>query len=236
MKITFTIKQLLVIGVIIALVFGLFYLGGIRYRRQIDRLNTAIYMGQDTIRKQAIEIAKQKINVYYAQAAVVHTQEALKEVAREREYLKKLRITDIKTISNLKLEVEVLKKQGEYGVVTVDDDTYDDNEIILDNIGAILAVKDTVRYAKYRDEWVWANVWLYPDRPQFDLGVHTLPLRIDVGYQGFWKDKPVAVVSSPNPYVILKDNNTIIIDNKKWYHKRWPWAVAGGVAGFFIGR
>jgi len=240
MKISFTIRQIALTGLIVALIIGSFILGGIRYQRKVDRLNIALYSATDSIKKQELVIAKEKVNAYYARAAVVHTQQALQQLTRDHEYLKKLRITDVRTISNLKLEVEVLKKKGEYKeVVGIDNEVYDDNAFIVENAQEVIsqfANRDTLRYASYRDEWVWANVWLYPDRPQFDLGVHSLPLRIDVGYQGFWKNEPVAVVTTPNPYVILKENKTVIVEEKKLWQKRYPWLIVGAVGGYLLAR
>ena len=223
MNINFSLKNVIITILVLGLIIASFIIGGGLRQREIDRLRNTLYHASDTIKQQSIIINNERLNVFSANAAVVSSQKTLKALTLEYEYLKKLRITDIKTISNLKLEIEVLKKQGEYK-----------DTIIVDT--TIVEGSDTVRYAKYRDEWVWANVWLYPEKPQFDLGVHTLPLRVHIGYQGFWRNKPVAVVSSPNPYVILKSNQTIIVDNKKVWQKRYPWLIAGAVAGYLIGR
>ncbi len=219
MKLQFTIKQIaitLILGAILA--FILISRG--KYKREADRLNLALFSTQQTVRQKDIIIQGLNQKVFTQEAQVVSSTKALKQSEEEKEYLKKLHIKDVKTISNLGLEVEVLKKQG----------TYKDTVIVRDTITNVV---DTVKMASYKDQWVYATVVLYPDNPVFNFGVTNLPLKIILGYQreGLFKKQTLnSVITTECPYVQINKINTIVVQPTKplWYRIAFPVGVGIG--------
>ena len=231
MKLTFTVKQLLILLSVFGLIFVLFMLSGRNHRLEVDRLNMSLYSTQNEVKASRITINNLEQQVYRSDAFVISTEKALKQSEEERETLKKLRIKDIQTISKLELEVSVLKKQGEYRdtiVITPDvgDEPWDEDEVIE---------PDTIQVASYKDEWAWANVLMYPDNPTFNFGLYETPLQVTVGYQGLLGNKPTVAVSTPNPYLNITKNNTIIVnENKKFLQRRYPYILFGGIISWVV--
>lgn len=239
MKITLSIRQIAIIGGCILTILALLWLGGIKYRHEIDRLNVDLYAANTVVNNQTITIGKLQQNVYWSEAAVTHSQASLKQLKEENEYLKKLRIKDVKVISDLKLEVSVLRKQGEYKDTIIEDEPYIDDELIFDTpCDSIFAIrKPQIKYASFKDEWAFCNVVLREDAPSFDFGLAPATMRIFVGYKGVFNTKPVAVVTTPNPYISITKNSTIIVEEKKTLlQRKYPYLIVGFVAGVLLAK
>jgi len=240
MKITLSIRQIAIIGGCILAILALLWLGGIKYRHEIDRLNTDLYQANEVVNNKTITIGKLQQNVFWSESAVTHSQSSIKALKEENEYLKKLRIKDVKVISDLKLEVSVLRKQGEYKDTIIEDEPYIDDELIFDTpCDSIFALREPrIKYASFKDEWAWCNVVLREDAPSFDFGLLPATLKIYVGYKGgIFSTKPTAVVTTPNPYINITKNNTIIVEEKKTLlQRKYPYLIAGFVAGVLLAK
>lgn len=239
MKITLSIRQIAKIGVAILGALALLWLGGIKYRHEVDRLNIDLYQANTVVNNQTITIGKLQQNVYWSEAAVTHSQASIKSLKEENEYLKKLRIKDVKTISNLTLEISVLRKKGEYKD-TIIEEPYNDDELIFDTpCDSIFAIrKPQIKYASFKDEWAFCNVVLREDAPSFDFGLLPATLKIYVGYKGsIFSTKPTAVVTTPNPYINITKNNTIIVEEKKTLlQRKYPYLIGGFVVGVLLAK
>jgi hypothetical protein len=225
MKITLSIKNIVYIAVFTAL--GVFILSSrCSYRKEIDRLSTGLYEAQGAIKTKDVLIDSQRRRIFSADAQVVSSQDAVKRLESEKEYFKQLRISELKTLSALKLEVEILRKQG----------TYRDTVIVRDTIfSGGLDSSMNLRYINWSDSWAWAKVILYPNKPSVSLGLYESDMNIKVYYKGFIKPKPMVSVVSDNPYIGITSAHAIIVeDNKKIYMKRWPYLVAGVFTGWLI--
>lgn len=236
MKLTLSIKNI-AYGLLAILAAGsLLWLGGIKYRRQVDSLNVALYQRDGKIKEQTLTIGKLQQHAFYAEAAVIHSEATIKSLKSENEYLKKLKIKNVKTISDLQVQVEVLKKKGEYKD-TIIEDAYVDDALVIDANAVVVPKKETVKVAKYKDEWAWCNVTLAKE-PVFDFGLSpATDIKVIVGYQGFIKLTPTAVVTTPNPYIKVSKNNTIIVEEKKTFiQKRYPYLIAGFVVGVLLAK
>jgi len=225
MKITFTPLQVLYTVTIVGIV-SFILITRHNYRREIDRLNTGLYQANNDISNKDMLINTQRQYIFTADASVVSSQAMIKKLKEEREYFEKLHIKDLKSISKLELEVNVLKKQGQYRDTLIVRDTI----FSADNIGA-----DTFRYVNWADPYAWAQVLLYPDNPVISLGLYESPMRVHIYYKGWIKPLPLVTVSTPNPYIKINSANTIIVEeDKKLLQKRYPYFIAGLITSFLI--
>lgn len=224
MKINISIKNIVYISVFIVL--GAFILSArCSYLKEIDRLSTGLYEAQNDVKTKDVLIDSQRRRIFSAEAQVVSSDNAVKKLENEKEYFRTLHISELKTLSNLKLEIEVLRKQG----------TYRDTVIIRDTVfSGGLNGGDTLRYINWADSWAWAKVLLYPDKPSVSLGLYESDMNIKVYYKGFIKPKPMISVVPSNPYINITSANAIIVEEKRIYQKRWPYMVGGFFAGWLI--
>ena len=221
MKLTFKIGTTIAVLGLLALSF---WVGGCKHRKEADSLNTALYKASGTIVENNIKIRGLEVAVFKSDAQVVSSQKAIKQLKEEKEYLRKLHITDVKSISNLIAEIEVLERDG----------WYRDTIIIRDTITKVI---DTVRTASWNDNYAWCKVMLYPNKPVFSLGLSDVKLKVFVGNEGLFSNKPVAVVTTTNPYVKISSANTVVVDaDNKFLSKKYPYIILGGVLGFLIAK
>ena len=222
MKISVSVKQI-VVGVIIVAILAFIFIGRYKYRRETDRLSAALYDAQGVVRQSEATILKQKIYISTADVQIVSSQSAIKKLEEEKAYLKKLHINDVKSITKLELQIDILQKQG----------VYRDTIIVRDTITNDI---DTVRQANYKDQWVTASVLLYPDKPVFSISLYS-PVKVWIGYTGILRPKATVAVTTTNPYISITKNQTIIVeDKKKLLQKRYPYLLVGGVIGFLIAK
>jgi hypothetical protein len=198
-----------------------FYVGGCKHRKEEDRLNMALYDAKKEVTSKELIIRDQKVTIFKSEAQIVSSQKALKQSQEEKEYLRKLHIKDVQSITNLTLEIEVLKKQG----------VYRDTVIIRDTVTNVV---DTVKQASYKDQWLNVSVLLYPKKPEFNVKLYT-PIKCYIGYQGVFNNKPTVLVTTTNPYVQITKANTVIVEaDKGLLHKKYPYLIAGFVGGWLI--
>lgn len=220
MKITFSVRDIVYLAIFLAIF--VFILSARRsYRTEIDRLNSALFSQSDTLSSYTSVINNQKMTISSYDAQVVSSQREIKRLRDEREYFEKLHINDLKNISKLSLEVDVLKKQGVY------------RDTII-----ISAAKDSTvsfPYAEWSDKWAWAKILLYPESPSISLGLYESPMKVYVYYKGVLKPKPMASITSENPYITIKSASTVIVEEKKkFWQKKYPYAIAGLLGGYLI--
>lgn len=219
MKVQISLKNILVYACILAV--GAFILSSrCSYRHEIDKLNADLFTKDQTILTKDAMISSQRIKISTVEAQVVSSQSAIKKLEGEKEYLKALHISDLKSITNLNITIDVLKKQG----------TYRDTVIISDTIYG----GDTLRYVDWADEWAYAHVYLYPKSPVIDLGLKATPIKLHIYYEGILNPKPKASVSTANPYIKINSANTVIVEDKKFLQKKYPYAIAGFIAGWLL--
>jgi hypothetical protein len=221
---------------------GLLGFNTYKQQKEIDRLNTLIYTGIQIVKKDSIEIAGLTHQLYTAEASVVSSQNIIRRLEDEKEYFRKLHISDLKSISKLQLEVEVLKKQGAYRdtiikkeIVTIkEEDSFWDNLNLEDNVD-ITVDENNIKIASWKDEWAYCDVALYPAGPLFDFGLYESAMRVNIYYSGIIKPKPIVAITTPNPYIKINSANTIIVeDKKKLLQKNYPYLVGGAILGFII--
>lgn len=219
MKISFNIYGVIVI---ILLFTGVFYLGGIKARRQTDRLNIALYQSTDSLKSYRIKVNNLERNVFEKQAIIVSNERYIKDIEQEKERIKELNIRNIKTIGSLKTEISVLNKQLS---LVSDTDTIVINDTIFKD-------KDCVELPvelSFKDKYAWANVSISQQASNINFGITNLDLHLTIGEK---KRKPTVMLDTDNPYLQTKDIKMIVVQEpKKWHQRRIVWLGAGVLLG-----
>ena len=219
MKLQFKVGTVILVLGLLALSF---WVGGCRHRKEADRLNVRLYDSEQTAKQSSETIAKQKVYISEATAQVVSSQSAIKTLKEEKDYLRNLHITDVRSISKLQLEISVLKKQG----------VYRDTLIRRDTITNII---DTTKTASWSDKYAYVNTVLYPKNPVFTFGLTNVDLKVYVGYKGILRNKPTISVTTENVYLKTYTANAVMVENdKKWLQKKYPYLIAGFIGGWLI--
>lgn len=234
MKITFSVRDIVYLAIFLAIF--VFILSARRsYRTEIDRLNSALFSQSDTLSSYTSVINNQKMTISSYDAQVVSSQREIKRLRDEREYFEKLHINDLKNISKLSLEVDVWRKKGVYRDTVVADTTAFNPVTFATIFSDGRNPADSVRYVSWSDKWAWAQVMLYPDNPLVSLGLYESPMKVYVYYKGVLKPKPMASITSENPYITIKSASTVIVEEKKkFWQKKYPYAIAGLLGGYLI--
>lgn len=208
-----------------------FYLGRGKYRSEADRVSAALYEARQEMMDDSIDYTKtingMERRVSEAEAIVVQSDRELRRLESEYERIKKLRLKDLKSISDLNLEVNILREKLELKdtvFVTIKDTISDQ-------------MHDYVRVplrADMNDRWTDLSILIDRDSSSYNLYID-VPLHGVIGYKRnglFQKKTPVSVLDTPVPYVNINKNNVIFVDpDPKWYEKKVFWLGAGGLAG-----
>lgn len=208
-----------------------FYFGMVRYKGEVDRVSNSLYEARMEMLNDSIDYTK-KINgmlrrVSEAEALVVSSDKELKRLESEYERIKKLRLKDLKSISDLNLEVDILQEKLELKdtvVVTIYDTTSNQSYSY-----ARLPLR-----ADMNDRWTNLSILIDKDSSNYDLNID-VPLHGVIGYKRnglFQKKTPVSILDTPVPYVNINKNNVIFVDpDPVWYEDKLLWLSAGGIIG-----
>ena len=203
--------------VALILIFALgaiYFLGGIKPRKSVDHVSTALILAQDTISRYTVKINKLEQTVFETSSITLLQREAIALGLLEQERLRKLNIRGLHTNTSLKGEIKVLKEELEHANVIRHD------TIILDN--DTKPCIEIPAYFSFNDPYLELDITI--DRIwSFNLDVK-LDLEVTVGQS--------VIITTPNPYVNINEIQSIYIpEEEKWHHKSWVRGlVVGGVA------
>lgn len=205
-----------------------YFLGRGKYHRDIDSAQIALYDAQKRIYDDSISYTKTidglQRYVNEKEAKVVSTQKELKEVSSEAERLKKLRVRDVQSISDLRLKIDSMSgKLNTHGNVVIHDTI--ENELVG-------YIQMPVR-GSFVDEWTRLSVEITDTSSFFNMSL-TLPLTATIGTKGIVKPKTYSFVDTPVPYVTIDKNNVVVVHEKHWYDRKLLWLFGGVATGILL--
>ena len=221
-------KNIFIILGTLALITASFYIGGRKYRKQIDHSNIALYESQQKVKQYEKDIAGMKRYVSETEVLFVSSEKAIKSLEEENKRIKELNVKNVRAIASLSSEINVLNKQ-----LTTTLDTFIVVKTVVNEDCLVLPVE-----LMFKDKFAWAEVRLDVDKQDIDFGISELTFNAVVGErrQGlFKKNLNVLTVDTPNPYVDTKEIKLVIVQEpKKWYQQGWIKYAIGFGAGYLI--
>lgn len=214
-----------IIGTVITALIGtIIYL--ICLNREItsfNQSNTTAY--RDTIRTYQIKVDSLTNMVAEKSALILTQQQAIKAGFLDKERLRKTNLTLVATNVQLLAEVSILK-----------DSLKLPKEVLFVTVKDTSGTYDAVRLPfewQYQDKYLNLKTGIHANKTAyFDLKT-TIEGNITVGYD---KGKPKAVITTTNPYVLIKEMDAVIIANPTPFYKKWWFgALVGGLTVGLVG-
>ena len=199
-----------VTAVVISLFMGFLLLSGVSHHREVDRLNMAIMERDTTIVRYETEIGGLRNSVAESRLLITSSRDALENMVRYTDLLKKTNIKHVYAISELELKISALRdslrlKWGK--------DTIYVREIITDD-GPLNVVEVPLSF-DWDDDYAYS--WGSIDKSglaESGFTIKELPLTITLGSRGWLRKQEISVVSTPNPYVTVEANQSILVKGK----------------------
>lgn len=214
--------------IVILTIVGILMFNNHQLKKELKNAYTIHSQLNDSIGKIQTIVTKYGDSLQVVNQIVASQQQAIEMGLIEKNELKQKYFKELNNVIKLKEEVAILNKPGEY------------INVVFAESADTVSGKDWLRLPaqmKFSDQWY--NLQVTADRvPTLDsLFVWAEP-EINIGYmkQGFLKRaKPVATYENKNPYIHLKDMQSLTIkENKKWYQTTSAKVGAGAVIGIVL--
>ena len=206
--------------------------GGRKYKREVDSLSMALYEADRRVKDDSVfytvKIDGLTRRVFEKEVKLVSTTRALKQSEIEKERLRKLRVKDVISISDLELAVDSLtvQLQGDKEVIT-----------IVDTVTKIPSNYLRLPYTAYYKD-MYADIRLLVDRDTTEfMASIDIPITGTIGYKkvGMFKKELYSILDTPVPYVSVVKNNVVVVQDKKaWYERPSVYFIGGVLVGGFI--
>jgi len=231
------IKFWLVILIIIALLGAFYYAGGIKVRRERDRLAEDVYTLQnqlsDTINTYEIELYGERQTIAEQNSIILTQKQAIDNHILDKERLRAINIDIVKENVRLKASLSVMK------------DSLDmvEPEIIyvLDSLGINIPHLKLPYGLFYEDEWIGLGVSLFQDATwAFKMNTDiNLDVTIGERRKGLFRKEPMAIVGFDNPYINDVRVQSLSVEKSPLFFERtWFRITTHGLAflgGYWFG-
>jgi hypothetical protein len=189
----------------------------------ISGYNISAY--QDTIRSYEIKIDSLSHMVSEKMSLVMSQKEAIRQSLINQERLKKTNISVVATNIKLVAEINTLKDSLNLPPTVI-------FVTVKDTSGSYDAIKIPYEW-EYVDKHLYLKTGIREDKTAFFDMKTTLDGEITIGYN---KGIPKAIMTTTNPYVVIKDMTPVIISNPTPFYKKWWFpAIVGGLTVGIIG-
>ena len=230
MKTTIKVWHLIVIILIVVASYSaLLSIVRGKYHSEVDRLNIELYEAKMKLNSYDIKVDSLTEKVSESELIIISKQKALKNLEKEYERIKQLRIRDVELIGKLELDIKVLKEK----VAPVD------TVVIVkdcdDKKGSFIKLPLEYRYSDR-----WASIYTGIDTiglADQSFKIKQLPLNLVIGTKGYFSNKTqVASVTTESPYVNIDDVRFIKVEDKRKSPANYTikGIVAGLAAGFLL--
>lgn len=233
---TIKIRLTYVIIALIAVLTASFWLGGIKPRRETDRLSKTLYelnsQLSDTISTYRITVNGQTQTIAEQKSLILSQQEAIRFHILDKDKLKAINIKQVRENIRLKTRINILK---------------DSLEMIKPEIIYVVdADSDSIPHLRlphslsYEDDYMFLGVDIFPNDWYFNMAMD-MDIDITVGERktGLFRTKPYVVTSFDNPYVgKVKVQSLQVKEQPLFYERGWFKALTHGAAfglGFWLG-
>jgi len=219
-------KNRILIGVILSLSVGLFYLGGVSARKKADRLTHALIVARndklELINSYEIEIGGLKRQVYEKEQLILTKNEAIKTGYLEKERYRKLYLNSISHVADLTIEISILKDSLTHTGVLVsvpDPVTHDERPAIL----------LPFTFQKY-DRWIKLDgTFDIKGSMYYSLVIPGIDIDLTIGTK---KKQPVISAMTTYPYITSINISSVqVVRTERLYNKSWFWGGIGFAGG-----
>jgi predicted RND superfamily exporter protein len=218
-------KLISILLIILLITIGISLYNNHRLKQQLNNAYTAHNQLNDTINRFKTVVSKYGDSLQVARQMILSQKQAIEMGLLREDELKDKYLKQVQVVIELKEQVTILEKQGEY-IDTFYIETFKGGNWL--KIPAKMAFSDP-----------WYNVSVTADRtPLLDsLIVYSKP-KLTLGYmkQGLFKRKErVTIYENENPYIELKDIQSLTIEEqKKWYQTTGAKIGFGALAGIIF--
>lgn len=221
-------KTIIIIGAILALLAGSFFLGRVSTKKERSQLLENLAASRDSVKHLVVEIDGKKIEIAEKDALVLSQKEAIKAHIIEKEWLRALHIKELTANAELKGQL----KQARDSI-----DLVPGTEIITvkDTSGLSKSyVKIPFKLLDEKNKYLTLEAGMKENKKAYYNLEIPFEGTMTIGYKkdGFLKKKPVGIFKSENPYLIINDMSVLIIEEKKTvFQKDWFQFGVGVLAG-----
>ena len=227
------IKVWVIVLVLIGLLTGIYFLGGIKYRRDIDSLSNALSEAQtqlsDTITSYEITLGDKVYTIADQKRIILNQEAAINAHILDKEKLKKLNIAHVQ--ENVKLRAQLLILKDSLDLIRP--------EIIY----VIDADSNSVPHLRlphelnYDDDWMDIGVMI---NESLDWGFNIdSPIEADVTIAdvktGWFKKEPRVFISTDNPYFDIINVQSVSIKREPLLYERMWFKITTHALSFFGG-
>lgn len=233
---TIKIKLWVIVIVILAIIGGVYFLGGIKYRRQIDNLSDTLAELQeqlkDTIETYEIVVGDNTLAIAEQKRLILNYRDAIRNHVLNEEKLKRLHIASVSENVRLKAQISVLK---------------DSLEMVKPEIIYVVDSSDVpVPHLKlphsfsYEDDYAFLGVDIDESWWNFNFVTDvSIDLTLADKKVGLFKREPTAFAQIDNPYMgQVKIQSLSIKKEPLFYETLWFKLLTHGAAfagGFYLG-
>jgi len=231
------IKVWVIVLVLIGLLTGIYFLGGIKYRRDIDRLSTALIQAQnqlsDTVESYEITLGDKVFTIADQKRIILNQEAAIKHHILDKEKLKKLNIAHVQENVKLRAQLTILKDSLELIkpeiIYVVDADSVSVPHLRLPH------------ELNYEDSWMDVGVMI-EDNLSWGFSIDS-PIEADVTIAdvktGWLKKEPRVLISTDNPYFDVINVQSVSIKKEPLFFETTWFRITthalSFLGGFYLG-
>jgi len=231
------IKVWVIVLVLIGLLTGIYFLGGMKYRRDIDRLSTALIQAQnqlsDTVESYEITLGDKVFTIADQKRIILNQEAAIKHHILDKEKLKKLNIAHVQENVRLKAQLTILKDSLELIkpeiIYVVDADSVSVPHLRLPH------------ELNYEDSWMDVGVMI-EDNLSWGFSIDS-PIEADVTIAdvktGWFKKEPRVLISTDNPYFDVINVQSVSIKKEPLFFETTWFRITthalSFLGGFYLG-
>jgi len=226
------IKFWLVILIVIALIGAFYYAGGIKVRKERERLAEDVYTLQNqlstTINTYEIELYGERQVIAEQKSVILTQKEAINAHVLDKERLKAINVDIVKENVHLKASLSVMKDSL--------DMIEPDIIYVLDSTGINVPHLKLPYGMFYKDEWIGLGVSLFSDATwAFKMNTDiNLDVTIGERRKGLFRKEPMAIVGFDNPYINdVRVQSLSVEKSPLFYERTWFHITTHGLA--FLG-